>query len=105
LDDAVAVSTLQKVGIDELKDAMLRALTNDARLEDPAALSNMRHVLLLKETRATLMRVCAALSESAPEEFVLVDLQRARANLAEVVGVGSSNETLEYIFSHFCIGK
>jgi tRNA modification GTPase len=105
LDDAVAVSTLQKVGIDELKDAMLRALTNDERLEDPAALSNMRHVLLLKETRATLMRVCAALSESAPEEFVLVDLQRARANLAEVVGVGSSNETLEYIFSHFCIGK
>lgn len=105
LDDAVAVSTLKKVGIDELKDAMLRALTNDERLEDPAALSNMRHVLLLKETRATLIRVCAALCESAPEEFVLVDLQRARANLAEVVGVGSSNETLDYIFSHFCVGK
>jgi tRNA U34 5-carboxymethylaminomethyl modifying GTPase MnmE/TrmE len=51
------------------------------------------------------MQVCAALSEGAPEEFVLVDLQRARAILAEVLGVGSSDETLEYIFSHFCIGK
>jgi tRNA modification GTPase len=105
LDDAVPVSTLQRVGIDELKDAMLRALTNNERLKDPAALSNLRHVLLLRDARATLMRVCAALSESAPEEFVLVDLQRARANLSEVVGVGSSDETLEYIFSHFCIGK
>ena len=36
---------------------------------------------------------------------MLVDLQRARTNLAEVVGVGSSDETLDYIFSHFCIGK
>ena len=105
LAEAIRVSTLEKTGIDELKDAMLRALTNEARLKDPAALSNLRHVLLLKETRATLMRVCAALSEGAPEEFVLVDLQRARATLAEVLGVGSSDETLDYIFSHFCIGK
>jgi tRNA U34 5-carboxymethylaminomethyl modifying GTPase MnmE/TrmE len=59
----------------------------------------------LKEARATLMRVSAAIAQSTPEEFVLVDLQRARTNLAEVVGVGSSDETLDYIFSHFCIGK
>jgi tRNA modification GTPase len=105
MDDAVRVSTLQNTGIDDLKEAMLRALTNADRLEDPAALSNLRHVLLLKEARATLMRVSSTIAESAPEEFALVDLQRARANLAEVVGVGSSDETLDYIFSHFCIGK
>jgi len=105
MDEAVRVSTVSKMGIDGLKDAMLRVLTNEERLTDPAALSNLRHVLLLKEARATLMRVCAAIAESAPEEFVLVDLQRVRANLAEVVGVGSSDETLDYIFSHFCIGK
>jgi tRNA modification GTPase len=105
MDEAVRVSPVSKIGIDRLKDAMLRVLTNEERLKDPAALSNLRHVLLLKEARATLMRVCAAITECAPEEFVLVDLQRVRANLAEVVGVGSSDETLDYIFSHFCIGK
>jgi tRNA modification GTPase len=105
VNDAVRVSTLLKTGLDELKDAMLLALTNEERLRDPAALSNLRHVLLLKETRATLLRVCAAIAENAPEEFVLVDLHRARANLAEVVGVGSTDETLDYIFSRFCIGK
>jgi len=105
MDAAVRVSTIQQTGIEDLKAAMLRALTNEDRLKDPAVLSNLRHVLLLKEARATLMRVCAAIAESAPEEFVLVDLQRARAHFAEVVGVGSSDETLDYIFSHFCIGK
>ena len=105
MDEAVRVSTLANIGIGGLKDAMRRALTNEERLKDPAALSNLRHVLLLKEARATLMRVSAAIAQSTPEEFVLVDLQRARTNLAEVVGVGSSDETLDYIFSHFCIGK
>jgi len=105
MDEAIRVSTVRQSGIGELKEAMLRALTNEDRLEDPAALSNVRHVLLLKEVRTVLMRVCAAISESAPEEFVLVDLQRARAHLAEIVGIGSSDETLDYIFSHFCIGK
>jgi len=105
MDEAIRVSTVRQSGIGELKEAMLRALTNEDRLEDPAALSNLRHVLLLKEVRTVLMRVCAAISESAPEEFVLVDLQRARAHLAEIVGIGSSDETLDYIFSHFCIGK
>ena len=105
VDEAVPVSTLADTGIGGLKDAMRRALTNEERLKDPATLSNLRHVLLLKEARATLMRVCAAIVEGVPEEFVLVDLQRARTNLAEVVGVGSSDETLDYIFSHFCIGK
>ena len=74
----------RSTGIDGLRrcDA-LRRLTNEERLRDPAAISNLRHVLLLKEARATLMRACAAIAESAPEEFVLVDLQRARASLAK----------------------
>jgi tRNA modification GTPase len=105
IDEAIRVSTLTKTGIDELRDAMLRRLTNDERLEDPAALSNLRHVLLLKEARESLTRACAAIAERAPEEFVLVDLQHARTRLAEVVGMNSNDETLDYIFSHFCIGK
>jgi tRNA U34 5-carboxymethylaminomethyl modifying GTPase MnmE/TrmE len=60
----------------------------------------------LKEARATLSRVCGELTgHDVPEEFVLTDLHRARTSLSEVVGIGSSDETLEYIFSHFCIGK
>jgi tRNA modification GTPase len=75
-------------------------------LKDPVAISNLRHVTLLKEARTILQRSHMAMAErGTPEEFVLVDLHRARTSLNEVVGVGSSDETLDYIFNHFCIGK
>lgn len=106
MEGALRVSALQNTGLHELKRAILHSLTGEEGLRDPVGISNLRHLLLLKEARATLTRACIAMNEQgAPEEFVLVDLQRARASLAEVVGVGSSEETLDYIFSHFCIGK
>jgi tRNA modification GTPase len=106
MEGAHRVSTLQEAGLGELKRAMLSLLTGDEALRDPAAISNLRHVLLLKEVRSILNRVCVAVSEAlTPEEFVLADLHRARASLAEVVGIGSSDDTLDYIFDHFCIGK
>ena len=106
MEGAVRVSTLQKEGLTDLRRAMLLLLTGGEQLHDPAAISNMRHVSLLKEARSILDRVCVAIrEESTPEEFVLVDLHCARTNLSEVVGVGSSDETLNYIFEHFCIGK
>lgn len=84
---------------------MLRSLSGDEGLRDPAAISNLRHVMLLKEARTALTRARTAVTNQAPEEFVLADLHRARASFGEVVGIGSSEETLDYIFKHFCIGK
>jgi tRNA modification GTPase len=106
MEGALPVSVLRNTGLPELRRAMLTTLAGEERLCDPAPISNLRHVSLLKDVRTTLARACAAMrEEGAPEEFVLVDLHRARTSLAEVVGVGSSEETLDYIFSHFCIGK
>jgi len=106
MEGALPVSTLRNTGLPELRRAMLATLAGEERLRDPAPISNLRHISLLKDVRATLARTCAAMrEEGAPEEFVLVDLHRARTSLAEVVGVGSSEETLDYIFRHFCIGK
>jgi tRNA modification GTPase len=106
MEGALRVSTVRNEGLGELRRAMLSSLTGDERLQDPPVLSNLRHVWLLKEVRSILTRVLDAVGEEqTPEEFVLVDLQSARASLAEVVGARSRDETLDYIFEHFCIGK
>ena len=106
IEGAIRVSTLQGTGLKELRCAILHALTQEEHFTDPAAISNVRHVSLLKDARTTLARTQGAMREQAiPEEFVLADLHRARASLAEVVGAGSSDETLNYIFSRFCVGK
>jgi tRNA modification GTPase len=106
MEGAHRVSTIRNAGLEELRQAIRSLLIGDEALQDPTALSNLRHILLLKEVRSILTRARVAVSDGdTPEEFVLVDLHRARASLAEVVGMGASDETLDYIFDHFCIGK
>jgi len=39
------------------------------------------------------------------EEFVLADLQQARAILEEITGQRTTEDLLQHIFSRFCIGK
>ena len=54
MEGALRVSTVKNAGLDELRRAMVCSLTGAEGLKDPAAISNLRHVLLLKEARATL---------------------------------------------------
>jgi tRNA U34 5-carboxymethylaminomethyl modifying GTPase MnmE/TrmE len=42
---------------------------------------------------------------SLSEEFVLADLQDARAALEEIAGRRVTDDLLAHIFSKFCIGK
>ena len=42
---------------------------------------------------------------SLSEEFVLADLQEARAALEEIAGKRAGDELLSHIFTRFCIGK
>jgi len=100
------VAALSGVGIAGLRAEIARALSGGEPLRDGAAISNTRHVTLLREVRRHLEAAASAGERGgAPEEFVLIDLQDARARLDEVVGRRTSDDVLRHIFEHFCIGK
>ena len=102
----VAVSAKTGAGLDDLRRAIVRELTGAESLRDAAAISNMRHVALLEHARASLVRArSAAVHDEAPEEFVVADLQEARARFDEIVGARTSEDVLRHIFEKFCIGK
>jgi tRNA modification GTPase len=65
----------------------------------------VRHITLVERAHVALMRATGAAAAAMPEEFVLADLQDARAALEEVSGRRASEQLLEHIFSRFCIGK
>jgi len=105
-DGCQDVSATTGSGIDELRRAIVRALTGEERLRDTAAISNVRHARLLESARAHLDHARQAVSDAhASEEFVLVDLHAARMSLGEVVGAHTSDDVLRHIFEKFCIGK
>jgi tRNA modification GTPase len=106
LAGAIAVSALRGEGLDTLRCAVARELTGDEPQRESPALTNLRHIALLEDARGCLARVTAALKEAdVPEEFLLSDLQAARARFDEVVGVRTSDDVLNHIFEKFCIGK
>ena len=99
------ISALTGSGLDRLRAEVLSAILGRDDYRDPPAITNVRHVDLVMRARAALERAHAAAAASTPEEFVLADLNDARALLEEVTGTRSADDVLRTIFDTFCIGK
>jgi tRNA modification GTPase len=100
------VSAATGEGIPVLRHLIATALTGTESLRDTAAVSNARHVELLREARDYLACAQAAASAAAtPEELLLLDLQSARKCFDEIVGTRTTDDVLERVFERFCIGK
>jgi tRNA modification GTPase len=103
----VGVSATTGAGLDELRRAILAALDVDLHRDRPA-ITNVRHISLVKRAHEAMGRArdaAVASGGSMSEEFLLADLQEARAGLEEITGRRAPGELLEHIFSRFCIGK
>jgi tRNA modification GTPase len=101
----VSARTLE--GIPELRQAIVAALDIEP-LRDTPEITNVRHITLVQQAQEALLRARVASSgDTGPlsEEFVLADLQEARAALEEIAGRRAGDEVLSQIFSRFCIGK
>ena len=103
--DAVQVSARTGAGLDRLRGAVAKALTGGESLKDTAAVSNMRHISLLREAQGHLAKARDAADSHASEEFVVSDLHAARTCFDEIVGARTSEDVLMHVFERFCIGK
>jgi tRNA modification GTPase len=103
------VSSKNGDGVDALRSTIRRALEGSTAVpRDSAVITNIRHAALVGRARDALRRACESVEAPGgpvPEEFVLTDLQDARAALEEVTGKRTSEDLLRHIFSRFCIGK
>jgi tRNA modification GTPase len=103
----LAVSAKTGIGLDLLRDELIKVLDVEPTRDRPA-ITNLRHVTLLEKARDALARARAAIDEQGPavsEEFVLADLQDARGALEEISGRRAPDDLLAHIFARFCVGK
>jgi tRNA modification GTPase len=105
--DFLPVSATTGAGLDALRAGIARALDVEL-VSDPPAITNVRHIALVARAHEALSRARSAAGADGaaiPEEFVLADLQEARAALEEISGRRTPDDVLAHIFSRFCIGK
>ena len=100
-----AISVITGDGLDDLVAAIARALSAEETHRDRPAVTNLRHTMLLRRARGSLLQATSALEGSISEEFPLLDLQEAGHALQEITGRRTTDDLLRHIFKNFCIGK
>lgn len=101
----ISISAQQKLGIEELKSAILEKV-NLAKLNtDGVMVSNIRHLEALQKTESALSRVLTNLDSSIASDFLASDIKQALHYLGEITGIVTTDDLLENIFTKFCIGK
>lgn len=104
--DAVDVSATTGEGMDMLRQRIVERLGIESFADRPE-ITNIRHIALVERARDALVRAKGALEDGRrlPEEFVLADLQSARAAFEEITGRRTPDDVLAHIFERFCVGK
>lgn len=98
---AVAVSAKTGAGLDELREALLKAAGWGGAGES-VYLARERHLRALQRAASHLQ---AAAAELHRWEIFAEELRLAQEALAEIAGAFSADDLLGEIFSRFCIGK
>jgi tRNA modification GTPase len=102
----VQISALYNEGIEELKAAVLEQVAHATGPADlPSIVPNLRHKIALERALTASGDAVEGFKAGRPAELVAVDLKEALDALGEIIGVITTDEILDQIFSRFCIGK
>jgi tRNA modification GTPase len=94
-------------GLGDLKQALFYLTVGDLKNTEnnSIAITNARHFSSLGNTRDALERAARAVHQNESNEFIALELRSALDSLGEIIGVVTTEEILDNIFSRFCIGK
>ncbi len=102
----VRISALHNQGIDELKEVIFKATVKDGMGPNiPLFVPNIRHKIAVEKAMCSLVQAKEGLNGRISPELIAVDIQSALDYLGELIGITTSDDVLNSIFSQFCIGK
>jgi tRNA modification GTPase len=102
----ITVSALYGEGLNKLKEAIQHTIRhrNLESISGPI-ITRTRHKLALERCVEFLKKAAQCLADGLTLDRMAVDLQGALQELGEIVGLVTTDDILERIFSEFCIGK
>ncbi|MBQ1927420.1 MAG: tRNA uridine-5-carboxymethylaminomethyl(34) synthesis GTPase MnmE [Proteobacteria bacterium] len=93
-------------GLDAFENDLVQAAKRmAAQVENVTLITSQRHISHIDLADAAIRRALDALDSGLPAECIAADLHEAAQNLALITGELASEDILNEIFSHFCIGK
>jgi tRNA modification GTPase len=108
LHQAVRISALNGEGIAGLTEKIIEALIgnkNDGGESADILITNARHKQLLDRALESLKKAETTFAGEEPLEITALFLRECLDSLGEIVGLVTTEDILDRIFSEFCIGK
>ena len=104
--DKLHISARTGENIDQLEKALVDAADIPEITENDVIITNARHYEALLRADDSLQRVFESMDMDMSGDIIAEDLRMVLEELGEIIGGQiSSQETLNNIFKHFCIGK
>ncbi len=104
--DAIAISAKNSENIETLERAIYSAANIPEYNENDVIVTSARHYDALSHAHHNLLRVLDGLQSSLSGDLLAEDLHLVLSNLSDITGGSiTPQETLNNIFSHFCVGK
>ena len=104
-DSQLFISCQQSVGITALKTRMITLFFDQNHYEPHHALSNIRQISALKFATKTVSNARDALTNHQTLDIIALEIRDAVMALSDTIGDDVTEELLDGIFRHFCIGK
>ena len=104
IQDALPISTYTKDGLEELKNRIKKYSYNFSN-DDMEFTTNIRQQNCLESCRESLMNALVSARNHELQDLISIDLKSSLLFLDEITGEVITDEILNNIFEHFCIGK
>jgi len=104
-DKTLFISAKHNRNIELLKQRMADVVLKGKVQSEDSIVTNARHYHALREMQKSLNDISTGLNHQLPGDLLAPDIRRCLHYLGEITGQVTNEDTLDYIFSKFCIGK
>ena len=105
IENILFISAKNNNGVDELKTTLFQSTINADLATENVVVSNARHYAALQQVQRSLDHIKTALDNELSGDLLAPDIRHCLHYLGEITGEVTNEDTLDYIFSKFCIGK
>ncbi|MEO7961517.1 MAG: tRNA uridine-5-carboxymethylaminomethyl(34) synthesis GTPase MnmE, partial [Ginsengibacter sp.] len=105
LPEALFISAKNNKGIDALKEKLFIMSSGNNILSENIVVTNARHYNALQTVSASLSAIRKGIDDQLSGDLLSPDIRACLHYLGEITGEVTNEDTLDYIFSKFCIGK
>ncbi len=102
---SVEISALKGEGIEKLKETIFNLSVLGRYSQEGLIVTKLRHKVALESAKSSMNNALDSFGKNEPLEITAMFLREGLSFLGQIVGIITTEDILNLIFSEFCIGK